>query len=472
MHVRARATLVIVPSHLMGQWPREIEKFLGRKKNVVVIKDMNSFNKLTIKTMAKADIVVANFGVLSSEKYFARLARLAGVDSRSLPSGGKTGGRHFDAVYTQCLDGLSERVSHIKKECANVYAAIEEDAKKAKEDESATIQIGGKKTLYKQTNEADGKKPNKKAKATAKAVSKTDKDPWALSTQPVKRDYRKMRCPPLEMFFWDRVVVDEFHYLSQKADRARVLALVLGLKSHFKWGLSGTPPHETFNDVQGLATLLGIHLGIDDQLPGKVERRGRRTNDLAESEKFSNLLEVRSMQWHERRHRVAQRFLDRFVRQNIAEIDEIRSETRQVVVDLPPAERAIYLELETYLKSLDMNCKKAMKSKKSSCGDRENRMQAVLAGSQSAEEALLKRCAHFNMNSGSTTALATCTDIFNDRKRELEECEAELTEFVVSACTQRDAILQFQPDWKGTPETIKGEVREPTSGRRVGSTFS
>jgi hypothetical protein len=44
-------------------------------------------------------------------------------------------------------------------------------------------------------------------------------------------------------------------------------------------------------------------------------------------------------------------------------------------MDLPPAERAIYLELENYLKSLEMNSKKALKSKKSSKGDRENRMQ-------------------------------------------------------------------------------------------------
>ena len=81
----------------------------------------------------------------------------------------------------------------------------------------------------------------------------------------------------------------------------------------------------------------------------------------------------------------------RFVRQNIAEIDEIPQEEHINKVTLPPAERAIYLELETHLKSLEMNSQKAKKSKKSSKGDREKRMQQVLEDSADAEEALLKR---------------------------------------------------------------------------------
>ncbi len=41
--------------------------------------------------------------------------------------------------------------------------------------------------------------------------------------------------------------------------------------------------------------------------------------------------------------------MDRFVRQNVAEIDEIKSEEHVEYVELTPPERAIYLELEHYL---------------------------------------------------------------------------------------------------------------------------
>ena len=57
-----------------------------------------------------------------------------------------------------------------------------------------------------------------------------ERDPWGLTEKSIQKDMGKMKCPPLELFCWNRVVIDEFHYLSQKQDRARVLTLVLGLK--------------------------------------------------------------------------------------------------------------------------------------------------------------------------------------------------------------------------------------------------
>ena len=44
-------------------------------------------------------------------------------------------------------------------------------------------------------------------------------------------------------------------------------------------------------------------------------------------------------------------FLDRFVRQNVAEVDEIPFECHRVDVSLPAAERAVYLELEHHLQA-------------------------------------------------------------------------------------------------------------------------
>jgi hypothetical protein len=99
-----------------------------------------------------------------------------------------------------------------------------------------------------------------------------------------------------------------------------------------------------------------VHLGIDETLPG-VKVSGRANQMSSESTGFENLaifMETRSMQWHERRHRLAQKFLNRFVRQNKAEHYKIPSVGHIIPVDLSPAARAIYLELEAHLKSLEM----------------------------------------------------------------------------------------------------------------------
>ena len=389
------ATLVVVPSHLTGQWPNEIGKFLGKSKNTIVIKDMNSFNNLTVKEVENADIVVVNFTVLSSDKYHERLARLAGANAGSLPAG-KKGGRHFNAVYGECLRGIKRRAQELKEFSGKeILNNIETEARKHVEEEELArktgqgVRLDGKKAVYKNLDEDDIRamddeddlienKPVPKSKAYT-VPKGADRDPWALSS--IKDDYKRMKCPPLEIFHWKRVVIDEFHYLAEKADRARVYTLVLGLKSTFRWCLSGTPPHANFNDIKGLANLLGVHLGIDEVLPGtKTGGHGRRdasNREKTASEKFAGLLEMRSVYWHERRHQHAQKFLNKFVRQNIAEIDEIPYEEHEIQIELPPAERAIYLELETHLKSLEMNKQKAVKCKKNSKGDRDKRMQQV-----------------------------------------------------------------------------------------------
>jgi len=47
-------------------------------------------------------------------------------------------------------------------------------------------------------------------------------------------------------------------------------------------------------------------------------------------EQLESFMERHSTSWHHRRHDKAQSFLDRFVRQNVAEIDEIAFEDKVV----------------------------------------------------------------------------------------------------------------------------------------------
>ena len=145
---------------------------------------------------------------------------------------------------------------------------------------------------------------------------------------------------------------------------------------------------------------------------------------------------------YETRHRMAQSFLDRFVRQNIAEIDEIPWREQMGKILLPPAERALYVELKNHLEALDMkNNHKTIKSKCKSENDREARLAQVLVGSDSPEEALLKRCAHFDLQGKAKTAVAACDAIIATRRHQLELCKAELVKQVAYA---RDCIAEFE----------------------------
>eukprot|EP00656_Telonema_subtile_P051714 TRINITY_DN7029_c0_g1_i2.p1 TRINITY_DN7029_c0_g1~~TRINITY_DN7029_c0_g1_i2.p1 ORF type:complete len:486 (-),score=177.86 TRINITY_DN7029_c0_g1_i2:127-1584(-) len=335
------------------------------------------------------------------------------------------------------------------------------DAEEEAKQQGLGVRLDGKKSVYKSVNEEatkiefEAQNTTKKKAAPKKAKgSGSGTDPWGLRSKGVEKDWHQMKCPPLEMFFWSRLVVDEFHYLNDKADRARVLSVVSkGLKASCRWALSGTTPHQDFAEVAYLAQLLGVHLGVDEQLLGKnvnARKVSAENREKTALELFSTMLTVHSPQWHLRRHEVARGFLDRFVRQNVAEIDEIRWEEHQELVVLPPAEKAIYLEMETHLRALEMNKKLATKSRKASTSDRESRIRDVLEGSADPEEALLKRCAHFNVTCDTNdNALEVCLKIIRLREEQKKDCVLELEEKIDSAFRQRAKILEIDPDWEG-----------------------
>lgn len=255
--------------------------------------------------------------VLCSDSYYARLARLSGKSPKSIPSG-KTGGRHFDAVYESCFQALPRRVLQIKENCSFAFESIEADAAACAEQEvreGTSIRLDGKKAVYKNTKKAAMSGAGGVAVDTRKAAQSSasgsletkEVDPWKL--RDAKDDYTNMKCPPLELFHWHRIVVDEFTYLLDKPDRQRPLSMVRrGLRADSRWILSGTPRHESFDDIKCLANLMNIHVGIDETVPGAKIGKGVRGNEKTAAECMAQFLEVKSIHWHNRRRVIGKSF--------------------------------------------------------------------------------------------------------------------------------------------------------------------
>ena len=235
----------------------------------------------------------------------------------------------------------------------------------------------------------------------------------------------------------------------------RDVPTIQAIKSRCSWVLSGTPPLETFDDVKGIASYLGIHLGAPD--PVALTKKGDRPSDskkeLSKSELFHEFLERKSPSWHARRWNVAQDFLDRYVRQNVAEIDEIPFEAQVVHVSMPAPERAVYLELEHHLQALEMQKTKGAargsKAKGKCKSDREARLLEALEGSGDAEEALLKRCARLAGAARSATgvgnedAAAACAAVVAKRAAELDSCGAQLIKEIAAAHRLEEEIRRW-----------------------------
>ncbi|KAF4610679.1 hypothetical protein D9613_006998 [Agrocybe pediades] len=269
--------------------------------------------------------------------------------------------------------------------------------------------------------ESTPKKKQGKAKSDkappAKKTKRADSDPWKLGSRAVQGEWTYMQAPPFEMFHFARVVVDEYTYLDGK-----VHSLVTNLTAERLWVLSGTPPIHDFGALKTISAFLNIHLGVDDDGEGQSPEVKKRRRELTAVERFHSFREVHTLQWHAHRHALGQTFLDQFVRQNIAEIDEIPWTAKIEKIILPAAERAIYLELEHHLRSLDMTIKRGKKTE----SDREKRLAQSLGESKSAEEALLKRCSHFDLETSNENAMKACDVIVQERQRQLDECKKAL----------------------------------------------
>lgn len=115
-----------------------------------------------------------------------------------------------------------------------------------------------------------------------KQKRREDTDPWRLESVAVRRDWTQMKSPPLEVFHFSRVVVDEYTYLTGK-----VHSMVTKLTADRRWVLSGTPPIHDFGAVKTIAAHLNLHLGIDDDGEGQSAMIKKRIREQTSTSRVS-----------------------------------------------------------------------------------------------------------------------------------------------------------------------------------------
>lgn len=260
--IPSKATLIVVPSHLGNQWPSEIEKFLGKGKyRVVRILNLGQLNGYTIADIADADIVVVSSSLFRSNDYLSNLSTLAAT--KDLPA---SDGRYFNACLKLAITGLHEQVDRLQNEGpAEVVKVIEKGLVQDHEDviELSKRHVGSK---YAELKEQEDMQIDSDDTEHEKVKKRTWKDSWKLKTPVVHKNWWKMQAPLIEMFHFNRLVVDEYTYLEGK-----IHAVITSINADHRWVLSGTPPIHDFAAVKTIAVFLGIHLGVDDDAEGNTE---------------------------------------------------------------------------------------------------------------------------------------------------------------------------------------------------------
>lgn len=289
--IPVKATLVVVPGHLSGQWVSEIAKFTGTKYKVCLVGDQAAMNKISAHDIMTADIIIVNAGLFHSERYLGNLAQFA----CARPAPAAQGRRFFDWQKT-VLQDLATQVDHLQDlGVAAVRKKIDEAASLLERQEAHDVFIPKKRLVgsaYAKSKSKTGEKRRRALdadesddaedvvgsdsgsdRAKKARIPKVAKDPWNLRKGVVERDWTRMLTPPFEMFHFNRLVVDEFTYYLT----GQIHAGITSQRSNSRWVLSGTPPLNNFADVKTIAIYLDVHLGINDDDP---QRRKGAKKDL------------------------------------------------------------------------------------------------------------------------------------------------------------------------------------------------
>ncbi|CAK4032193.1 DNA repair rad8 [Lecanosticta acicola] len=394
-----QATLIVCPSVLLQQWKNEIKEKLGMTKHVLSVNSVSDLSKYSISEFQNARIILVNRTVLGSEQYAERLAAFAAVHGPATNSG-RAFGYWLDFATKQIPAHLQillkgKGLETLRQHITNTYESnLGSDELKA---------VVPSRRLRGQNYVAA--KEKKKSATNSKAASR------AIDTTHVSK-------PLFEMFYFNRVIIDEFHQYD-----AKEYAVITALKADKRWGLSGTPAIGDFYDVSQMAGLLGVPLRIGSDARGimKTKNISILRKEMTSFERFDAMRQAPSDTLNKRLHEIDQSFLDHFVRQNVMDCGNLPCQEHLLPVSLDLAHQALYHELSQHLNSLDMRIKKGKNAKTG----RQQRLNEATSSSATAEEALSKSAA-FPPESQAKRAREL-------RTQEVEDLVAELPNAIAQA---------------------------------------
>jgi len=242
--IRSRATLVMLPPNLFDQWRKEIEKFLSEDFKIKYISNFTALKNMSVRDLRTADIVLVCRRLLVSDK------------------------------YEECLDEAGQGKETIVVSGRDEYKKAHKKWRSRQENPE----------LEPQREDFEDRVVTMRTWRTGVTSKRCLQRSWTLHERLSKMDQAQlealdeMKIPPLELFLWRRLVVDELHedfkefagvffdadyvYLHNKIKFHNFDSL----QADSRWGLTATPNLSSAAHVSCLAWFHRVFIPRDCDL--------------------------------------------------------------------------------------------------------------------------------------------------------------------------------------------------------------
>jgi SNF2 family DNA or RNA helicase/site-specific DNA-cytosine methylase len=302
--INLKATLIIVPRHIVRQWQHEIERFLQNDTDPWVVHTIYDLDDVEQEKMIQADIILLSRDVLKLT--LERIEKLADASGCVITST-ETGGRNLHDWYREVVQGL-RKFRGMWTDTSDAQSIME----CMKSTRNATINT--MKDVIARLQPNSRRKPTKGTKKTAtKTTFPASYNNLALSK--AQRELQSGRL--LELYSFDRMIYDEFSY-----DHPEVAEFFSSAVADSKWLLSGTPSLVDLEKVCKIGDLLNVHVArVEQAIPKSAPpiTDGPSYDMTTGLENIEAYRAIKSENFVYERHQVGLRFLKHFARQNLSQ---------------------------------------------------------------------------------------------------------------------------------------------------------
>ncbi|KAI1440582.1 hypothetical protein F5Y02DRAFT_432101 [Annulohypoxylon stygium] len=363
-----KATLVIVPHHLLNQWASEAVRFLPNGTHIVTIQSIEDLkdNKswTVLRSLERATIIVVSHRLFDAS-YHQKLARLSGsLDPPELninkSSGDCPPSRSFEEWYEEAapaarahasalLDFNTTNIQLDDTRIQHTWNNINERTERL----SREYKLYAEDLVHSKTTRLGSGKKDSDGETAQINVQVSHR----ISPDELKREMRRGGFTHmLDSFTFARAVYDEFSY-----EKFPAMTFFANCSARAKWILSATPPTEHLAAVHGIAKLINIHVArpIYSRVGMPKITKGPEFGEQTNAEALQNRKLMSDMCIRER-HEKGMKFIKTFATSNTLDLvpaNGMKVEEKVIVCELNKHETIQYMTLEHDLRacSLDAN---------------------------------------------------------------------------------------------------------------------